>query len=82
MQSHLLWQRMLCLAFKMHRAAGCAKHTYIKLFSPSLFEYIKKDEEGQMEAVCRGLECKVSGCVRFAQEAMQPLSNTVVLDFG
>lgn len=50
----------------MHRAAGCAKHACIKLFEPSLFEYIKKDEEGQVEAVCRGLECKVSGHIRFA----------------
>lgn len=56
---------MLCLAFKLHGAAGCAKQACIKLFSPSLFEYIKKGEEGQMEAVCRGLECKVSGHVRF-----------------
>lgn len=66
MQNNLLWQRMLCLAFKMHGAAGCAKHACIILFSPSLFEYIKKGEEGQMEAVCRGLEYKVSGHVRFA----------------
>lgn len=66
MQNYLLWQRMLCLAYKMHGAARCAKHACIKLFSFSLFEYIKKDEEGQMEAVCRGLECKVSGHVRFA----------------
>jgi len=60
MQNHLLWQRMLCLTFKMHRAAGC-----VKLFSPALFECIKKDEKGQRETVCRGLECKVSGHVRF-----------------
>lgn len=68
MQNHLLWQRMLCLAYKMHGAAGCVNcaNACVKLFSLSLFEYIKKDEEGQMEAVCRGLECKVSGHVRFA----------------
>lgn len=48
-------------------AQGCRVcKTCLKLFSPSLFGYIKKDEDGQMEAVCRGLECEVSGYVRFA----------------
>lgn len=50
----------------MHRAAGCAEHAHVKLFSLSLAEYIKKGREGQVEVVSRGLESEVSGHERFA----------------
>lgn len=49
---------MLCLTFKMHKVAGCAKHACIKLFSLSLAEYTQKGGEGQVEVVSRGLRVK------------------------
>lgn len=60
-QNRWLWQRMLCLTFKMHKVAGCAKHACIKLFPLSLAEYTQKGGEGQVEVVSRGLRVKFLG---------------------